>query len=92
MRGEKNWRSKRITRHFAEVKAIVYLTLLKMECPVERTKDMLPVITFHFGNLTTYCSYALVLESLHELKEQGLVEGFTVGDGGWIWWSKERLK
>lgn len=86
---KRSWRYKRLTAHFATVKAIVFMYLVKREFPVKTTKQVFNWSKRWGESIDVKVTYAMVLESLHELDEQGFVDGVG-NDYGYYWWAVER--
>lgn len=84
------WRARKITVHFATVKAVVYVYLRHREHPVKTTEQVY-VWSKRWGEtIGVKVTYKMALEALHELQEQGFVD-WEGNSYGLYWWSKERI-
>lgn len=81
---KRTWRTKRLTKKFATVKAIVYFYLFHREFPVKTTEQVY-IWSKRWGeHIDVKVTYAMVLESLHELEEQKFVG--SVGSNYTLYW------
>lgn len=73
----------RLTYYNAEEAALVYLRMKQHERLIWRTTD--------FTDSSSAKGYTQILQALHRLEDNGLLDSRTVGDAGNIWWLKERV-
>lgn len=72
----------KLTYYNAEEAALVYLRMKAHKKLIWRTTD--------FTDHSRAKGYTQILQALHRLEANGIVESTTVGDAGNIWWLKER--
>lgn len=74
----------KLTHNNAAEAAEVYLRMMQHERLVWRTTD--------FVTSSTSKGYKEILQALHRLDDNRIVDSRSVGDAGNVWWLRERVR